>query len=65
LANKLQKRGLEKFLLYIMPMPKRIMFYAEIKTPPFEAAARFEIGGILREFQEGKIPGEPSSLCGR
>jgi phage-related protein len=37
------------------------MFYAEIKTPPFEAEARFEIGGILREFQEGKIPGEPDA----
>jgi len=40
-------------------MAKKIKFYAEIKSPPFESEARLEIGGILRSFQEGEILGEP------
>ena len=41
-------------------MAKRVIFYDEIKSPPFETEARFEIGGILREFQDGKIPSAPA-----
>ena len=41
-------------------MAKRVIFYDKIKSPPFEAEARFEIGGILREFQDGKIPDAPA-----
>ena len=40
-------------------MAKKIKFYAEIKSPPFESEARLEIGGILRSFQEGEILGDP------
>jgi len=40
-------------------MAKKIKFYAEIKSPPLEGEARSDIGGILRSFQEGEIPGEP------
>jgi len=40
-------------------MAKKIKFYAEIKSPPFESEARSDIGGILRSFQEGEVPGEP------
>jgi phage-related protein len=41
-------------------MTKKIRFYAEIKSPPLENEARSEIGGVLRLFQEGELPGEPS-----
>jgi phage-related protein len=40
-------------------MAKQIVFFAEIKSPPFEAEARFEIGGALRAFQEGEVLGAP------
>jgi phage-related protein len=40
-------------------MAKQIVFFAEIKSPPFEPEARFEIGGVLRAFQEGEILGAP------
>ena len=40
-------------------MAKKIKFFSEIKSPPFESEARLEIGGILRSFQDGEIPGEP------
>ncbi len=40
-------------------MAKKIKFFAEIKSPPFESEVRLEIGGTLRSFQEGEIPGEP------
>jgi hypothetical protein len=40
-------------------MAKKIKFFAEIKSPPFENEARLKIGEVLRSFQEGEIPGEP------
>jgi len=40
-------------------MAKKIKFFAEIKSPPFENEARSKIGDVLRSFQEGEIPGEP------
>ena len=38
-----------------------VWLHAEVKTPPFSAAARIEIGGLLRSLQEGERLGLPHS----
>lgn len=38
-----------------------VWLHAEVKTPPFSAAARIEIGGLLRSLQEGEHLGLPHS----
>lgn len=35
--------------------------HGEIKTPPFGAAARIEVGYLLRRLQSGNLVGPPSS----
>jgi phage-related protein len=38
-----------------------VWLQGEIKTPPFEAAARFEAGTLLRRLQRGESIGLPQS----
>jgi len=41
-------------------MAKGAVFFDELKSPPLEHETRFEIGMILREFQNGETVGPPT-----
>ena len=38
-----------------------VLFYGEIKTPPFSKSARTEVGSLLRHLQEGELLSLPES----
>ena len=38
-----------------------VLFYGEIKTPPFSQSARIEVGSLLRQLQEGELLSLPES----